>query len=949
MAQPRIQPSFNSGEWSPALYSRVDLEKFRSAAALLRNFYVDYRGGASTRPGTKYIIQARTSASAVRLIPFQASFTVTYVLEFGANYVRFINNGAPVLETAIAITGATQANPCVVSVANTYAVGDWVYITGVGGMTQLNGRYFIISARTGGTITLQDLYGANVNSTAYGAYTAGGTVQRIYTITSPYAAADLALLKFVQNVNSLVLVHPSYAPQVLTINTATNWTLAPIVFGSTIGTPTGTAATTSLAAGTVNYAYIVTASDASGQESAPSAAATLANIQDIRSVAGTNTVTWNAVTGATSYNVYRAELSYGAAVPSGAAYGFIGNATGTTFKDSNIAPDFSVTPPVTQNPFSGASVIGTTITAAGAYTVAPTVTFAAPPSGHTATGTPILTLTSGAVNAGGGGYNVGSVLLIPSLPTAQFVVTATAGSPGPATAVTMQRSANVTGSVPTNPVATTATAGAGCTLDLTWGVTGILLSSGGDGYLAAPAITFSAGAATATALLGTASNGNPSCCGFINQRLVLAGPSGNPQQFNMSQPGAPYNFDISNPLQDDDAISAQLVSGQLNSIKSMVPMPSGLIMMSDRQGWLINGGSNGVPITATGISANTQSYIGAGDLPPIVSNFDMLFVQSKGSIVRDMSYNFYANVWTGTDISILASHLFYGYSLTEWAWAEEPFKVVWAVRSDGVVLTLTFLKEQEFIGWAHSDTDGLFKSVTVVTETSSGTSYDSVYFVVERTINGQTLKYIERLDNRNWLNLTLGTARSSLAWCVDAGLRYSGPPATTFTGGEHLAGETVTGLANGTVITPFVMPASGSFTLGAAASVVTVGLPYTCDLQTLPLDLGPGEATVQSKMKKIPAVTVRVADALGLKIGTNVNNLVSMKDLVVGNVNSMLTGLNDGSQQVTNLFTGDARTIIDPRWTDFGQYFIRQDQPLPATILGVIPQVAVGDTHGAGK
>ncbi len=940
MAQPRIQASFNSGEWAPSLYARVDIEKYRSGAALLKNFFVDYRGGASTRPGTKYVLQARSSGSAVRLIPFQASFTVGYVLEFGANYVRFYNNGAAVLEGTLAITGATQANPCVVSVVNSYAVGDWVYITGVGGMTQLNGRYFIISARSAGTITLQDLFSANVNSTAYGAYTAGGTVQRVYTISSPYAAADLALLKFVQNTNTLILTHPSYVPYVLTLNAATNWTLAPIVFGSTLAVPTGAAVATTLGAGTVNYAYVVTASDQSGQESAPSAVATLANKLDLRTNPGTNTISWNAVTGATSYNVYKAELSYAGAIPTGASFGFIGNSTGTSLVDSNIAADFAVTPPVTQNPFSGASVIGATITTAGSYTVTPGVTFAAPPTGHTAVGTAIMSLLTAAINNPGAGYSVGNTL---SVGSGTNLIVDTLGGGGSIATFHIDRRGAITGAVPATPVSATGGDGTNATFDVTWSVIGIFISSGGDGYLAAPAITFSAGAAAATALLGTASNGNPSCCGFINQRLVLAGPTGNPQQFNMSQPGAYFNYDITNPIQDDDAIQGSLVSGRLNSIKSMVAMPSGLIVLSDQQAWLINGGANGAPVTATSPVANAQSYIGAGDVPPIVSNFDMLFVQSKGAIVRDMSYNFYANVWTGTDISILASHLFYGYSITEWAWAEEPFKLVWAVRSDGVMLTLTFLKEQEFIGWAHSETDGLFKSVATVTESVTnlvGTalgSVDAVYVVVERTINGQTLKYIERVAERNFTQLNYGGV-----WCVDAGLSYVGVAATTFTGGEHLAGETVTGTANGVVITPFVMPASGSFTLSPAATVVVVGLPFTCDLQTLALDLGSGEATVQGKVKKINAVDVRVTETLGLKIGSSFTSLVPMKDLVLGNVSSMLTG--QASQRITGLVTGDARTFLDPTYTVPGQYCIRQDQPYPATVLGVIPQVTVGDT-----
>src|SRR5262245_39956871 len=99
MAQPVIQHSFNAGELAPQLGARTDLAKYRSTAALLRNFFVDYRGGASTRMGTKYVIQAYKSSTPVRTIPFQASFSVNYVLEFGDFYIRFHFNGAPILES----------------------------------------------------------------------------------------------------------------------------------------------------------------------------------------------------------------------------------------------------------------------------------------------------------------------------------------------------------------------------------------------------------------------------------------------------------------------------------------------------------------------------------------------------------------------------------------------------------------------------------------------------------------------------------------------------------------------------------------------------------------------------------------------------------------------------------------------------------------------------------
>src|SRR5882757_8531665 len=146
MTTPIIQTSFNSGEWSPALGARVDLTKYHTGATLLRNFFVDYRGGATTRPGTKYILRCYDSSHQVRLISFQASFSVTYILEFGQNYIRFFNNGAPVLETAKVITGITQsATGTVTSVAHGLSNGNWVYITGVLGMLPVNGGYYIIS------------------------------------------------------------------------------------------------------------------------------------------------------------------------------------------------------------------------------------------------------------------------------------------------------------------------------------------------------------------------------------------------------------------------------------------------------------------------------------------------------------------------------------------------------------------------------------------------------------------------------------------------------------------------------------------------------------------------------------------------------------------------------------------------------------------------------------
>jgi hypothetical protein len=221
--------------------------------------------------------------------------------------------------------------------------------------------------------------------------------------------------------------------------------------------------------------------------------------------------------------------------------------------------------------------------------------------------------------------------------------------------------------------------------------------------------------------------------------------------------------------------------------------------------------------------------------------------------------------------------------------------------------------------------------VTEVTSTAG--VVDAVYTVVQREVDSLPLLYIERVAERIFPNGLTD------AWTVDSGVQYVGSPATSFQGAEHLAGLTVTGLADGVIIPPFVMPASGQFTLGTAASKVTVGLAYTCQLQTLPLELG--DPSVQGKTKKIPFVDVRVNQTLGLTIGSDFNHQVPMKDLVQGNVGSMLTG--QATQVVSGLFSGDARTFLDPTYTVPGQYCIQQSLPYPASVLGVFPSVVVGD------
>lgn len=940
------QASFNSGEWAPNLFARVDIQKYRSGAALLENFFIDYRGGASTRPGSRYVIQAYKSAFPVRIINFQAAFNVGYALEFGQNYLRFHFQGSPILESPFSITNITKANPAVATVTgNNFAAGDWIYIAGVAGMTQINGRYFNVQSVAGNLVTLGNLNGVNLDSTGFSTYTSGGTAKRIYTITTPYVGSDLALLKFTQIRNEMVLVHNSYAPQLLTLIAPTNWTLSAITFGSTATSPTGIAASSTLPAGAVNYSYTVTSIDGSGQESEPGNPVGLPNLASIALVAGSNQITWSPAPGAVAYNVYESTVSFFGVVPVGVTYGFIGTTKGTTFVDTNIIPNFSETPPVGYNPFTGSGVAYVTIGANGTYTTVPGVTGSG--------GTPSIPATFGAVlgsiaaptiTAGGSGFKVGDTVNFGN----GLVVTVLTISAGAITSWSLAASGAITsGSTPANPVnqVNTSGTGTGAQATVTWGVVQVNVLTKGAGYSVAPTLTFSAGAAAATAFLGASSTGNPGVASFFQQRLVLGAPSGSPSTFFMSQPGLYFNFDITAPVQAQNSITETLVNRAPEQIKSIVSSTSGMLVLTDQGSWLINGGSSGSAVSPTQIVAARQSSNGANDVPPIVANYDVLYVGAKGASVRDLAYNIYFNVFTGTDISITSSHLFFGYTIKEWCWAEAPYYVVWAVRSDGTMLTLTFLKEQDFIGWTHQTTSGQYQSVCAVTEsTTYAGNVDAVYTVVQRTVNGNTVQYIERISDRVYPN------GLSSAWCVDAGIQYTGTPALTFTGAEHLAALTITGLAtdnlgNVTIITPFTMPTSGIFTLPAPGggatgyTTVTIGLGFTCKLQTLKIDTGP--PPIQGRLKRIPYVTVRVNNTLGLQIGGSFSTLVPMKDLVIGAVVSQEVGL--PNQVVTDLYSGDVQSYLEPSYNEYGQFCIQQSNPYPASVLGVFPCLVMED------
>jgi len=786
MSIPNLQGAFNAGELSPELFGRVDLAKYKTGCSTMRNMFVSYRGGAYSRAGTAFVGQCLNSGADAPpvLITFKFSATQGYAIEGGNFYFRFIQNGAYITETPKSVTAITNANPGVFTVpSHGYSTDDWVQLVGWSNNPKVSGQVYLVGVLSANTFYLAStLTGVAVDTSLPPGYSGGATVARIYTLATPYAATDLPAVKWAQSADVMTLTHPNYAPRDLARLGAANWTLQVTTFGTSLLPPAATSATASNTTTTspTSYQYVVTAVDGvTGEESVASPIAAITDSVDTAVVAGTNTVSWNAVTGATSYNIYRAPPAYNASVPPGSLFGFAGSAFGLSFADTNIVPDATRVPPTHQNPFAVSPIDSISMSAFGNNYTGPIVTLTDPTA--SGSGAVLVPITLGGqvqyiqVVNGGQQYGVG---------------------------------------------------------------TSVSITDSGTGSGAA-----------AVVLIGATTGTWPSCVAYFQQRRFYANTNNAPDTYFASQPGAYTNMDSSVPTQDDDAIIGSPWATQVDGIQSMVPMPGGLVILTGGGAWQLSGGAQGTAITPQNQFATPQAFNGCSPLiRPLTINYDILYVQEKGSIVRDLAYNFFVNIYTGTDMTVLSNHLFTDHLIVRWDWAEEPFKLVYAVRDDGVLLSLTYLKEQDVYAWSRHDTNGLFQSVCCVSEPP----VNAPYFVVKRLIQTSPAPtwayYVERMDNRIWSDL-------DDLWCVDCGLPLPQPQpaailsASSATGNGNISGYLlVYGGSGYTAPVGVVEDATGA---GAQMAIFVTGGVITNILPTV------------EGAKYSPSAVLRISDPTG--------------------------------------------------------------------------------------
>jgi hypothetical protein len=850
MTIPLLKTAFNAGELSPSLYGRLDLQKWNQGCSVARNMVVSYKGGLFSRAGTALAGMCKQPASAAsvppRIIPFKFNIYQSYILEFGDSYMRVVADGAYVTEAAFAVTGLTSANPARMTVpGNNFANGDWIYLSGLSGPSSLNTETFVVANLAGASFTLADTFGEPVDTLMLPAWTAGGTVARIYTLPTPYAAADLPYLKYDQSadVMSLCLVNQQaetdYATLELTRMAANRWVLASPQFGSSIGPPssctvTGTAY--SSGPGPAAYGYVVTAIDAAtGDESIASSIGVVTGVVDISGQFGTNTVSWSPVSGAASYNIYRATPDFtNVGEFAGQLFGYAGSSNSNFWQDDNVIPDDTTVPPLHTDPFAPGAVLDVPISlGGGSYTTATTVTINSatgsgfvgiPIIGGARTGQTLvfqagafadgdtLTQTIGTATAAGSVIGVsGTTVHVQLAGSTQF---STATGAGEQPIVTNQHGTQfILQSV--SPY----------TISGSDAIVGVYIKAAGQNYLSTDSVVFTdsggGSGAAASLTIGPATGTNPGAVAYFQQRRFYGYTLNEPDTYNLTQPGSYTDFDAGIPPIDSDAIVGTPWAQQVNGIQWAINMPGGLVVATGEDCWLLSGtGGAGSAITPSQQSAQQQESNGfSPTLPPIKINYQLLFGQSLGSIICSLNYNFYANIYTGEDITVLSSHLFANYQVVQWAWAREPYKVVWCVRDDGRMLALTYVKSEEVQGWTRHDTNGLAVSVAVASEPP----VNAVYWVIKRYIvgKGQWAYFVERMDNRLWTDV-------EDCWCVDAALALPMPePNATLTAAAAaptygaLAGPVIEGGANYTAPSGTVVDLGGMGS-GAVVSSVTV-------------------------------------------------------------------------------------------------------------------------------
>ncbi len=422
----------------------------------------------------------------------------------------------------------------------------------------------------------------------------------------------------------------------------------------------------------------------------------------------------------------------------------------------------------------------------------------------------------------------------------------------------------------------------------------------------------------------------PAAVQFYQQRLCFAASDRAPQTIWAGRTGNYDNLNVSYPLQSDDACTVTLAADRVNAVRWM--MPAGKLLIGTVDGEWTLSGAGGEPFSALSCEAQRHSSWGSADLPALTVGDTVLYVQRGGKVVREFRYFLDSDSFSGTDMTILAEHIFRERRIVDWSWQAGPHSVLWCVLDDGTLAALTLIKEHEVAAWHRHDTAGRVESVTVI----PSTGHDEAWFVVRRdcrdplTGNWKTVRTLERMDPP--FDAPLSVPKAEAAFFVDSGLSYQGPPTTRLSGLGHLEGKEVQILADGWVHPPQVVT-NGAVALKTPASAIHVGLGYVSDIAPMASELAEAQGAALGMTRRVGRVRFRLYRTLGCKVGPDAEHL---RDVLFRRIPHEMG-------KALSLFSGDCSMLIDSDASIEGGVYFRQDDPLPFTLMAVAHELEVGE------
>lgn len=879
-----IQANFSRGELSPRLHARIDIDYYKASLKTCTNWTVLRQGGLRKRPGFQYVKEVRSnSAYKTRLVPFIFSTQQSYMLEFGNGYIRPYVNGGIITTGGGTPSAITKANPGVVTHTAHGLTNGLHFITGLGGMVQLNNREVSI------TVIDANSYSIGVDTTSYGTYTSGGQIKRIVEIISPYVEADLPTLDYAQSADILTICHPNYQPRELTRTSDTNWTLTAIAFkdgpylDETIGITNGIKP---------DSRNVVTTGGSAGANVAlfDGISSTIENV-----IADTWTITYTlGTTPATAVcNNYYVEAGGNKGSQRAITAWTFEGYDGTSWQVLHRVADQGSWGDGEKRFYNFVNY-----TAFSAYRMIVTQGV----GGDIDSGTNKNYLQASEV---GWGYNGDYA------PTMTLYFDNTTGINGTSgfSSSDIGRHIRIYGS------------------DGKWrwfvitGVTGPIIVTGRMYGYALPDQD-----KIYRWKLGAWRTGSwPAKVSFFESRRVFARANNEVNVVNFTKTADFYDFGTSQPLEDDDGIRLKLLSGQVDAITWLAEGEK-LSIGTIGNVRILGKANDNAGFGATNFGQKKQTSTGAKEIKPVMVGSVLLFADYYGKILREFIYDLNQDSFVSPDVTILSDHLLQS-GIVDMAYQAVPDSIVWIVLADGSLVAMTYEREQKVVGLTRVTVAGGDANTSAYVEAvgcKPGSGRDEVWVTVRRTIGGVTRRYIETLSPEfEYMTTTDGVF-------LDSSLTYSGAATNIVYGLNHLIGRTVYALADGQVVRSLVVAADGSITLpsGQTASKIHVGLPYTATLTTLPLnEAGQQDGTGLSRRKLLNDARISVMDALGLKAkGTN----------SIDSFDVFQRDQDDPINAQMNLRTGFYPLNFDMSWRDDGQFTLFSDDPLPCTIRGII-------------